>query len=80
MQITLHEITDGLAYWVLFWSFVNIILPPREVFSGANGKTPEWYNRLLMIIAYYGSLNLRQVSVKLYSAVNQNPPSEKKDS
>jgi hypothetical protein len=30
-----------------------------------------------MLIAYYGSLNLRQVSVKLYSAVGETPTDPK---
>lgn len=64
--ITIVQIINFLGDWVLFWSLVNIILPPREVFADESGKTPGWYNRLLMVIAYYGSLNLRQVSVKLY--------------
>lgn len=67
MTINLQAILNYVAYWVLFWTIVNIALPPREIFD----KTPAWYNTLLKIVAYYGALNLRQVSVKLYSAVSQ---------
>lgn len=70
MTIDLHNITDYIAYWVLFWTAVNIALPPREVFEGG---TPQWYNTLLKLVAYYGAMNLRQVSVKFYDAVNKAP-------
>lgn len=79
MTIDMHHVLDYVAYWVLFWSMVNIVLPPREVFADDQGRIPRWYNTLLKLVAYYGSLNLRQVSVKLYSAVNQAPPTQLQD-
>lgn len=72
--IQIHYITDGIAYWVLFWSIVNMLLPPREIFADSSDATKRRYNTLLMLIAYYGSLNLRQITVKLYSAVDAKPP------
>lgn len=72
-MINIQQILNYVAYWVLFWTIVNIILPPREIFE--NG-TPSWYNTLLKLVAYYGALNLRQVSVKLYSAVSQQAPAD----
>ena len=74
MQISLHQITDALAYWVLFWSLVNILLPPREIFKSSSPKAQQRYNTVLMLVAYYGSLNVRQLSVKLYESVNQAGP------
>lgn len=68
-MINVHMVLDYFTYWIAFWTVVNILLPPREIFD----KTPSWYNTLLKLVAYYGALNLRQVSVKLYSAVNQVP-------
>lgn len=68
-MIDIQLILNYVAYWVLFWTMVNILLPPREIFD----KTPSWYNTLLKFVAYYGALNLRQVSVKLYDAVNMQP-------
>jgi hypothetical protein len=54
---------------------VNILLPPREVFKDCSPATQRRYNTLLMLVAYYGSLNVRQLSVQLYSSVtnNRNP-------
>ena len=74
-SITLHQITDALAYWVFFWSVVNFILPPREFFKNSSLATQQRYNTLLMIVAYYGSLNIRQLTVKAYNAAfNQEDP------
>lgn len=64
-----HHITDFFAYWVLFWSLVNVALPPREIFANSSAVTQRRYNTLLMLVAYYGSLNLRKVTTGLYSAV-----------
>jgi hypothetical protein len=77
LSISGHSVADYAAYWVLFWSVVNIALPPREVFANCSAVTKRRYNTLLMLIAYYGSLNLRQVSVKLYSAVGETPTDPK---
>lgn len=71
MTIDLHNITDYVAYWVLFWSIVNVALPPREVFADSSDITKRRYNTLLMLVAYYGSLNLRKVTTGLYEAVQQ---------
>ena len=71
---TIHPILDIAAYWVLFWTLVNILLPPREIFATASDKTKARYELILKLVAYYGAMNLRQVSVKLYSAVNEQPP------
>lgn len=68
-MINLHHVTDYIAYWVLFWSMVNVALPPREIFANASDVTKRRYNTLLMLVAYYGSLNLRKVTTGLYSAV-----------
>lgn len=72
-DINLVDIMRYFSYWVAFWTVVNIGLPPREIFGDT---TPNWYNVTLRLVAYYGSLNLRQFSVKLYAAVNQAPPPE----
>lgn len=69
-MIDLHQLIDYFTYWIAFWTIVNIILPPREVFADEQGKIPKWYNTTLKLVAYYGAMNLRQVSVKLYSAVS----------
>lgn len=74
--ITLREITNWAAYWVLFWTVVNFVLPPREVFKDTSPGFQKGYNTLLMLVAYYGSLNIRQVTVKLYQSVGQAPPPE----
>lgn len=76
MTIDLHHITDYVAYWIMFWTMVNIILPPREVFADDEGRIPRWYNIVLKLVAFYGAMNLRQVTVKLYSAVSQAPPTQ----
>ena len=74
MTITLHEITDVAAYWVIFWTIVNALMPPREVFGNSSPKTQQRYNTILMIIAYYGALNVRQLTVKMYESVHQDSP------
>lgn len=78
MTINLHQIAEYVAYWVLFWSFVNNFLPPREFFADDNGKTPHWYNKLLILISYYGSANFRNLTVKMYDSVQKaEPPIQK---
>lgn len=71
MKIGTHALTDYVAYWVLFWSVVNVLLPPREVFANSSDITKRRYNTFLMIVAYYGSLNLRKVTTGLYESVQQ---------
>lgn len=72
--INLQTILQYAAYWIAFWTIVNIALPPREVFKDFPGFL-KWYNILLNIVGYYGSLNIRQFTVKLYTAVqNGGPP------
>ena len=75
-SIPLHWVTDGLAYWVLFWSLVNIILPPREIFANSSESAKARYEIVLKLVAYYGALNLRQQSVRLYEAVRKPEPPE----
>lgn len=74
MQISIHHITDLITYWIVFWTLVNAFMPPREVFKDTSPKFQARYNMILMLIAYYGALNIRGVVVKAYSAVNQPPP------
>lgn len=75
MTIDLHHVIDYISYWIMFWTIVNIFLPPREVFADDKGNIPRWYNITLKLVAFYGAMNLRQVTVKLYSAVqNAEPP------
>lgn len=64
--IPLHTVTDWIAYWVLFWSMVNIALPPREMFDDWPGFQKK-YNLLLKLVGYYGSINIRQKTVEAYS-------------
>ena len=68
-MIEIHRVTDAIAYWVLFWSLINIALPPREIFANSSAVTQRRYNTLLMLVQYYGSLNIRKVTTGLYSAV-----------
>lgn len=78
MTINLHHLTDIAAYWIVFWSVVNALMPPRELFKDASPKTQARYNMALMIIAYYGALNVRQLTVKMYEAVKPQPPQDPK--
>lgn len=71
--LTIHHLTDFVAYWVLFWTVIHFLLPPKEVFARKDGSIPEWYIRLLLIIQYYGSLNIRQVTMQLYGVSSQQP-------
>ncbi len=63
MTIDMHQLLDGISYWVLFWTIVNFALPPREVLADDQGRIPRWYNTLLKLVAYYGSLNIRQLTL-----------------
>lgn len=72
MTISLHHVTDAVAYWIVFWTLANALMPPREIFKDWSPKFQARYNTILMIIAYYGALNIRQLTVQLYSAVKQN--------
>lgn len=78
----LHHIIDAAAYWVFFWTVINILLPPREIFSTASDKTKARYEIVLKLVAHYGALNVRQAAMQLYSAVKtqaappQDPPQQ----
>lgn len=74
MQINLHHVVDIIAYWVVFWTIANALLPPREIFKEASPKFQARYNIFLMLVAFYGAINVRQLTVKLYSAVGQAMP------
>lgn len=74
-SINLAMIVNWFAYWVAFWTIVNIIMPPRETFKDASPGFQRFYNTLLVLISYYGSLNVRQFTVRLYSVVDPNAPS-----
>jgi hypothetical protein len=63
MHITLHEITDAVAYWVFFWNIVYVLLPPREMFKS------EGYNKFVSLVGYYGSLNVRKLTTQVYGVV-----------
>jgi hypothetical protein len=73
--MTFHQITDIAVYWMGFWTIVNALMPPRETFRNSSAKTQARYNTILMLIAYYGALNVRQLTVKMYDSVNQGAPS-----
>lgn len=64
-DITLKMIVHWGTYWIAFWTVVNAILPPRETFKDFPGFL-KFYNVLLMLVAYYGALNLRNFTVQLY--------------
>lgn len=54
-----------VAYWVLFWSVINALLPPREIFNDWPGFQ-KGYNLILLLVAYWGSMNVRSLTVKVY--------------
>lgn len=60
--ITLHTITDGVAYWAFFWNAIYVLAPPRELFHSPR------YNKFLDLVSYYGSLNVRGLLMKIYQA------------
>lgn len=64
-DITLPVLIHWATYWIAFWTVVNALLPPRETFNDFPGFL-KFYNVLLMLVAYYGALNLRQFTVTLY--------------
>ena len=72
--MTFHQITDIAVYWMGFWTIVNALMPPREVFKDSSPKTQRRYNTLLMLIAFYGALNVRQLTVGMYDSVKQSAP------
>lgn len=61
-------IAKYIAFWCLFWTIVNNVLPPRETFSDFPSFL-RWYNLLLKLVAFWGALNLRSFTVKMYSSV-----------
>lgn len=71
--INLKTIVTYMSYWIAFWTVVNFALPPREVFKDFPSFL-KWYNVILNLVGYYGSLNIRQFTVKLYSAVSNGTP------
>ena len=71
-SITLPMLMQWSLYWIGFWTIVNFILPPREVFKDYPGFA-KFYNVILMLVAFYGALNIRQFTVRLYSAVTNAP-------
>lgn len=73
--ITLGTILQYASYWIAFWTIVHALLPPRETFDGFPGFQ-RFYNVLLLIVSFYGALNIRQFSVQLYGklGVPLDPP------
>lgn len=67
-HLTTHQIMDIPAYWILFWNTLYVLCPPREYF---NSKA---YNRVLDLISYYGSLNVRSLIMKAYGASPNGAP------
>lgn len=69
------KIAMWLAFWNLFWTLVNAFLPPREIFKDCTPSFQKKYNTILMLVGFYGAINIRQLTVQMYSAVNQDVPS-----
>lgn len=69
MHISLHHVTDAIAYWVVTWTIVNALLPPREMFKDSSPSFQSKYNLLLKLVAFYGQINVRQLVVQTYSQV-----------
>lgn len=59
-HLTLVNVLQYTSYWTLFWSLLYALMPPRETINSAR------YNKLLAIINYYGSLNIRSLIMKVY--------------
>lgn len=76
-DLTLMTALQWVAYWCLFWTIINAIMPPREIFNDYPAFQKP-YNVLLMLIAYWGALNWRSLSVKIYGQlgvpVEPKPP------
>jgi hypothetical protein len=71
-QLSMHEVMDGVVYWVFFWNLVYVACPPREIFNS------PVYDKFLSLVAYYGSMNIRKVTTQLYSVVQQKNGTEDK--
>lgn len=73
--LSLGRVLAYLSYWALFWTAVNALLPPRETFKDFPGFL-KFYNVLLLLIAYWGALNVRKLTVDLYGkmGVDLTPP------
>lgn len=68
LHLTLHSITDAVAYWTFGWNVIYVICPPREYFN-----SPK-YNKFLDLVSYYGSLNVRSLLMKVYQAPPEAAP------
>ena len=56
-------------YWSAFWKLVYWAAPPREWFNSPR------YDKFLMVVHYYGGLNLRNIFMKaLYGADPADAP------
>ena len=71
-SITLPMLLQWASYWITFWTVVNFVLPPREIFADFPDFL-RFYNVLLKLVAFWGALNIRQFTVRLYSAVTNAP-------
>ena len=65
LNIPIGTILQWVSYWITFWTVMNFLFPPREIFNDFP-SFQKFYNVVLLLIAYYGSLNIRQFTVVLY--------------
>lgn len=77
MNVPIGTILQYVSYWITFWTIMNFLFPPREIFNDFPAFQ-KFYNVVLLLIAYYGSLNIRQFTVALYGKLGvelDTPPS-----
>lgn len=74
----LHTITDFIAYWVLTFSIMSILLPPVEFFDDFPRFQP-WYRLGCKFIKYWGSLNWRGKIIERYPSYNRAVNSNKEN-
>ena len=68
LHISPRTIAEIPLAWAFFWNLAYVLAPPREYF-----KSPT-YNKVLDLISYYGSLNLRSLAMKAYGAAPSAAP------
>lgn len=77
-DITLSQVVDGIARWVLGCSIASIILPPVEFFDDFP-RFQKWYRLFCKFVKYFGALDFRAKVIEMYPSF-QNRAVERAES
>ena len=69
--VTLHDLIDFAARWVLYFSLASIFLPPIEFFDDYP-RVQKGYRLVCKLIKFFGSLDLRGKVISMYPSYQKS--------